>query len=249
MNFSARSCFLLLLWLTISFSVIGQENETLSSELPDPLESAENLRFTDPDSAIALYEAEIEQSLNEQDTLTAIQGLIGLSYLYAHTARYSRSYDGYWEALLLAEQMNNKEAIAAIYSRLGWLYSFYKRRTTAIDYFNLSLQLYKEQAKEDSIDYQVLLNDYYALATLYRKDNETNMARLYLDSCRMMRTLMNKGQGNGAFIKAEYGYILNKEEKYQAALDTLLEVKEVFEREDSSYLVVLYPFLGDVYRS
>ncbi len=248
-SFTTTRYLLLLLGLLIVSSAVGQNRETNSSTLSDPLVSAEDLRFTDPDSAIALYEAEIEKSLVTGDTLTAIQGLIGLSYLYAHNAKYSRSYDGYWEALLLAEQMNDKQAIAAVYNRLGWLYSFYKRRTTAIDYFNLSLKLYKEQAKEDGINYQVLLDDYYALATLYRKDNETTMARLYLDSCRMMRRLMNKGQGNGAFIKAEYGYILNKEEKYQAALDSLLEVKQVFEREDSSYLVILYPFLGDVYRS
>ncbi|MEM9675856.1 MAG: tetratricopeptide repeat protein, partial [Bacteroidota bacterium] len=216
-------------------------------ELPDPLESAENLRFTDPDSAIALYEAEIEKSLSEQDTLTAIQGLIGLSYLYAHTARYSRSYDGYWEALLLAEQLDDQRTIASVYNKLGWLYSFYKRRKKAIDYFNLSLNINKELAQKNEIDNQIVLNDYYALATLYRKENETEMARRYLDSCLMLK--VGDNPDSNPFIKAEYSYILHKEDNNQAALDSLLPVKTFFEQEDSSYLIILYPFLGDVYRS
>ncbi|MEM9834042.1 MAG: hypothetical protein AAF944_25650 [Bacteroidota bacterium] len=237
-------------WLTVAVFITGQASGFQASHPGNPsqyLEQAEQLRFTHPDSAIQLYENGIEYHQSTNDTLSVIRGLIGLSYLYAHNAQYSRSYDGYWEALLLAEQLNDQQAIASVYNRIGWLYSFYKRRNKAIDYFNLSLNINKELAQNNEVDNQVVLDDYYALATLYRKENETEMARRYLDSCLMLG--VGNTPTNNPFIKAEYSYILHKEANNQAALDSLLQIKLFFEQEDSSYLIILYPFLGDVYRS
>ncbi|MDW7691407.1 tetratricopeptide repeat protein [Flammeovirgaceae bacterium SG7u.111] len=225
----------------------GQVPENLSvyeqGDLEKLLSQAESFRLKEPKKAISLFEECKAHYYSKQDTLGVIIVLEKLSNLYANLANYDKSYDGYWEALILAEQLENESAKASIYNGLGWLYSFFGRKKIAEEYFNKAININKKLLQQTPQNRQMLLDNYYAMVTLHRKENELFQARLYLDSCKMLQD-PNSDQ---IFLKAELGYILTKEQKYKEAEEILLEVKASFEQRDSSYLIILYPFLGDVY--
>ncbi len=210
------------------------------------LEQADAIKFSYPDSAISMYQYSISESIKLKDSLTWIQSLIGLSNLYAHNGHFGHSYDGYWEALGIAEKIDDDLSKVNIYNGLGWLYSFYERDNLSNDYFNKALEITKANGK---ISPKVLVDNYYAIATLARKRNEYEKARAYLDSCLITKELHpDLLQEGNAFIDAEYGYIYYEDEEYEAALKTLLPLNKYFTEKQHSYLVIFHYFIGNIYQ-
>ena len=233
--------------LAICYSLLsfGQQDD---QEYFDQLINKSSLEiFTNPEKAIDDYQKGIEKFSQLSDTLKVIELTCDMAQLYAQIADYSSSYDGYWESLILAEQMGNEEAKATVFNGLGWLYSFYKRNESAVHYFNESLAINKKNSDESPVKFQNIIDDYYALATLHRKDDNLPMARTYIDSCQNMLYGPLDNESNRSFILAEKGYLSYKENKLDQALQELKSAKVFFEQYDSSYLIILYPFLGDIY--
>lgn len=212
------------------------------------LEKANELKFQNSDSSILLFKLSFDQNMQNGDTLEAIQSLVDLSDLYAHNANFGLAYDGYWEALSLADQLDHSGARAQVFTGLGWLYSLYKRDSDAIKYFTQSIQINKIRIKEMNINKQILLPDYYAMAILFRKEEAYSTAKLYLDSCRLVQNLSERQENSNAFISAERGYLLCEEGQYQKALDILLPLESYFELTRHDYFVIYHSFLGKTYR-
>ncbi|MFY0598191.1 MAG: tetratricopeptide repeat protein [Cyclobacteriaceae bacterium] len=236
----------------MSFPSQGQNADIIS--LTPGSASSQNavnqIKFLYPDSAMSLYQIKIDSSLRAYDTITAIQAIVDKAYLNGHLSNYTKSYDGYWEALLLAENIKNPGVKGSIYNGLGWLYSLYGRYSDAIQYFNYSLRIFESEGGIEK-HAQSLRDNYYALATLYRKKENIDTAMIYLDSCRSIIERQGLGLdiGNNQFLKAEIGYLLFKKGDLEAALKELEEAKLYFEAQDRSYLIILYSFLGKVYQS
>ncbi|WP_109673431.1 hypothetical protein [Dyadobacter jejuensis] len=201
------------------------------------------------DSTIQVLSAGITSSLKDQDTTKAISQMVILSDIYANNAMFGKSYDGYWSALLLADQSRDLPSKSLIYHGLGWLYSLYLRENLAIEYFNRSLQINKQFADSGQAPKTILLRDYYSLVTLHRKLNHIDIARQYLDSCRMIKDAPSTQPKRNAFHDAEEGYLLFLENKPTESLALLNETKLYFEKNQDSYLAILYSFLGDIYQS
>lgn len=205
--------------------------------------------FVDPENTIEQYEEGIARFMEVGDTLKVIRIMVNLADLHAQIADYSASYDQYWDALIIAEKYGNEEAKAAVYSGLGWLYSFYQRKEISVRYFNQSLNIKRKNQNNSPTINQQILSDYYALATLYRKYGDLKLANQYLDSCARMLKGSLDSETNRAFLKAERGYVLYKANKIDQSLQELNESRQYFESYDSSYLIIMYPFLGDIYKS
>ncbi|RED95237.1 tetratricopeptide repeat protein [Marinoscillum furvescens] len=197
------------------------------------------------DSTLAALDERAQHYLDARDTLQAVKGLSDAAYARAHMAKYSQSYDMYWEALLLAEAADCPLCEAIVYRGLGWLYSFYGKSSMSASYFKRGIHLYKTALNEpDKI--QILLDNYYALATIYRRNNQLDVASQYLDSCSAI--INSLPDGHPRWIEAERGYILYKRGDVQAALDKLNVVEGYFTEFDPSYLIILYPFLGEIHK-
>ncbi|MFY0653504.1 MAG: tetratricopeptide repeat protein [Cyclobacteriaceae bacterium] len=221
-------------------------NTVTKSDIYTPM--ANELKFFNSDSAIILYTQGISLNLTQGDTLKAVHSLISLSELHAHNAEFGLAYDRYWEALLLADKIDNDGARAAVYSGLGWLYSFYAREELAAEYFNKSLRLLKNQIKENFVDRQVLMNNYFALVTLYRKNKNIALSKQYVDSCRMIKLNSMQNQ-TPTFLDVEIAYLTYYEGKPEEALEILNRLKAHFEKQHFAYSVILYSFYGDIYKS
>ncbi|MBB3696954.1 hypothetical protein KMW28_22080 [Flammeovirga yaeyamensis] len=209
-------------------------------------EEAEKIKFVFPDSATSLYQYSISEAIKSKDSLQWIKSLTGLAYLYAHNGEFGNAYDGYWEALGIADEFNDDLSRVNIYNGLGWLYSFYERTELSYDYFNKAITILKVNKELPRF---ILIDNYFAIATTARKEGEYDMARNYLDSCKHVKqTTPELVDDNNNFINAEYGYILYGEEEYEEALKVLLPLDTFFTTKQHSYLVIYHYFLGNVYK-
>ncbi|KXX66654.1 hypothetical protein AVL50_30910 [Flammeovirga sp. SJP92] len=211
-------------------------------------EEAEMLKFLQPDSAISLYQYAISESIKSKDSVFWVKSLTSLSYLYAHNGNFGHAYDGYWNALSLANQLEDDLLRVHIYNGLGWLYSFYERNKLSNEYFDQAISICKNN---ESIDQYILVDNYYAKATIARKSGDIEQARAYLDTCILQKNSIieaTEERNDNSFIEAEYGYLLYEDEEYDKALDRLLPLDEFFTRYQHSYLVIFHYFIGNIYQ-
>ncbi|WP_298474305.1 tetratricopeptide repeat protein [uncultured Maribacter sp.] len=211
------------------------------------IDKAEALATQNPNSAIYYLKKGIEQYTKEKDTLNLINSLCGLSTLYEHILDYGNAYDGYWEALILADLSNDAISKAKIYQELGWLYNFYRREDEALRHFNMSLKLKKKLQQEGKIVLQYLLSDYFAFVNLYRINKNQKMAEVYLDSCRLTMSKITPKENN-FYVVAELGYFEAVNGKYESALSKLQKANTFFEINKPSYLTIVNFLFGETYR-
>ncbi|WP_303316261.1 hypothetical protein Q4Q34_12245 [Flavivirga abyssicola] len=234
--------FLNVLFVFLSFfNGYAQSFETLTNE--QIKEKALKLKFINPDSAVYFFDKGYQKNLKSKDTLQAIDFLIELSSVYAHTVNYVKSYDGYWEALLLADMSKDSISKPKIYEGLGWLYSFYKRDSESLKYINLALKLNKELSKNNKDVDSEILSNYFSLLNFYRVREDYKMAKIYLDSCYQVKTKWRKN----FYLEVESGYLDAIDGNYDQAIRKIKEAKSFFEISDRSYLMIVHALLGDIY--
>lgn len=210
------------------------------------LERANELRFKNQDSAFYYLNEGYKISLDRKDTLNAINFLNDLSQLHAHNINYEKAYDGYWEALLLAEKTNDSIAKADVYLGLGWLYTLYKRNQEALKYFDRSLEIRKKMVKNNKLNIGFLIENYFSIASFYRVNKQYEKAKTYLDSI----SLLNKNNviEEDYYSTSELGYLAVLDNEVDTGLGYLDKAAEYFEANEPSYLVVIYALYGNVYR-
>ncbi|MFY0600011.1 MAG: tetratricopeptide repeat protein [Cyclobacteriaceae bacterium] len=198
-----------------------------------------------------LLQARIDSSITKKDTLAAISALLDLSHLYTDQGDYSKSYDGFWEVLRLAELKNSDISKALSFYGLGWLYDLYGQTQKASEYFNLSLNICTkiEPANDNDQVCQLILNNYYGLANQFRKLNDVKQASIYLDSCKNLPVYCDLHSNDNIFIMAEEAYLMFLSGNNEEARKLLHTLTPIFQVEDPSYLIILYPFLGKIYNS
>ncbi len=205
---------------------------------------AESLKATNVNSAIDFYKKSIHLHKEQKDTANLVNSLYELSNLYAHNLDYGSSYDGYWEALFLADNSKNDPARAKLYQALGWLYLFYRRDNEAKDYFNLSLRLKDKMIDKKVIDSTNVLTDYYALITLFRTNGENKMVRKYLDSSSLIK---KQFKIKSSYLDAEEGYQDAIDGNFEMALLRLNKSRNEFIIENPSYLIIIDYLIGQVH--
>ncbi|TVZ10382.1 tetratricopeptide repeat protein [Cellulophaga sp. RHA_52] len=213
----------------------------------DFLKLARELAHKKPDSSAYYFNQEIELDLKNKDTVSAIKTLKELSILYSHNLNYSKSYDGYWKALLLADKIKHNELTADIYQEIGWLYSFYKRDEKALEYFNKSIKLRKKQFAKNESNAHFIASDYFSIVNLYRGNKNYKKAAQYLDSCVYYQAKLSP-KITSYYIIAEQAYLDAVNGNYNLAINKLNKCKEHFKHTDKTYLSVIHSLTADVYK-
>ncbi len=243
---------LFLLILTIFFLkhnafAINVDQDSLLIAANKAYQKAKKLKFKKPDSAFYLLNTSYKELLKYGDSIKAAESLIELGYIYGSNAKYEDSYDAYWKALLLADQMKNDKLKASIYIKIGRLYSFYKRKDVAITYLKNSLTLNKKLVKEKVIDKSALVSNYYFLSATYREINNPELAKTYLDSCFMY---FSKSQEIPfERLQFEKAIILSQENKHEESIEIMKRIESWFKENEPAYLVLVYAYWGDVYKN
>lgn len=200
------------------------------------------------DSAIYYLNKGIDHYSKEKDTINLINTLCHLSELYDNVLDYGKSYDGYWDALLLADLSNDDISKARVYQELGWLYNSYRREEESLRYFNRSLKLKKKLVEQNKISRSYLLSNYFAIVNCYRVNNDFAMTKVYIDSCQVVLNDMGTSE-KSYYIESEKAYyraVVHRD--YDEAHSLLNESKNFFQTTDPSYLPVIYFLIGEVHR-
>ncbi len=212
------------------------------------IDKANLLTAKNLDSAIYYLKDGINHYSIEKDTTNLINSLCQLSALYDNVLDYGKSYDGYWDALILADMSNDSISKARIYQELGWLYNSYRREDESLHYFNLSLKLKKKLLQENKIGVDYLISNYFAIVNCYRINNDLIMSKVYLDSCNQYLKKL-KPYRESYYVESEEAYynaVIGG--NYNASLNKLNEAKIFFQKENPSYQTVINFLIGEVHR-
>jgi len=239
---SSSDALTILLFLTVGFNTFAVSQEGLKNSNHKIGDDRLQLKYSD--SVIKNRKRDIILYKQKKDTLNIINSLFELSEHYAHIVDYGNSYDGYWEALILADKSNDIYSKSRIYQALGWLYLFYRRDKEALKHFNLSIKLKKELIEQDKLHIAYLSSDYFALVNLHRTNNDILNATKYLDSCNNIQKIVNE---KNYYIEAEAGYLNAYKKNYEKALSNLKNSEEHFKTNNPWYLVIINYLYAKVY--
>ncbi len=209
------------------------------------IDKANQLTAKKLDSAIYYLKAGIDFYSQQKDTINLINNLCHLSAVYDNVLDYGKSYDGYWEALILADLSNDDISKSRIYQELGWLYTAYRKEEESLRYFNMSLKLKNQLLNEKKISRDYLVSNYFAIVNCYRVNHNYMMAKTYLDSCELSLKKIDANE-KSYYVETEKGYLAAVEGNYEKALNTLNESKTFFEKDSPSYLTIVYFLIGEV---
>ncbi|GAA0881172.1 hypothetical protein GCM10009119_41420 [Algoriphagus jejuensis] len=183
------------------------------------------------------------QKLEKGDTLGAIRDLNALSSLYTNRVDYAKSYDGYWQALLLADKIGDEGSKADSYKGLAILYSLFERREEALNYYLQSLSVSKDLLAKGELDSLALRENYYPLAVHFKYQGDFDQAKAYLDSCESIQA----HKTNSLFTQAERAHILGLEGDPKKAGERLILIESPIKKFQPDYLVIFYNYLADIY--
>lgn len=206
---------------------------------------SENILEGKSDSLISGLEKGIGNSLLHKDTLSAIQQMNRLARVQTNRVNFSRAYNEYWRAVLLAQQTGDKASLADSYNGLAILYSLFERREKALEYYKKSLAINKTLIEKGKRMPPYLVENYFALAIHYRYERAPLVASAYLDSC--IAVTQNQDY-DLKMIQAERAYLLSLKKKYSEAEILLMNMEKSLSEDIPSYMVIFCSLTGEMYQ-
>ncbi|MGY6649799.1 hypothetical protein [Wenyingzhuangia sp. IMCC45574] len=236
-------CYFLLMYCFFSTQWFYSQNHDINTLLNKGIK----YKYSQPNLAIRSLTECYQHSIHQKDTLIAIESLMQLANIYSHNVNYTKAYDNYWKALLLAENQKDQLQKARINQELGWLYSFYHRDNEALKHFSYSLKISKDLYAKKEAPIEYVSSDYFSFTNFYRRRGNLPMFEKYLDSLMYSQSISDV-KGKNYYMEGEFAYHLASKHQFKKALHKLDSVKQFFEQYDKSYLVVVYHLLGDTYK-
>lgn len=181
--------------------------------------------------------------IKSKDTIVVIDALLKESDTNKNKGLYALAYEDLWKAMMLANAMNDVEKLASIHEELGVLYGIYGKLNKAIYHKKKALEYVKKSKLKNKDANNNLGGTYYSLAVQYRKTKEYDKSLAYLDSCYNL----DKQKKENPYVLAEKGKIYSLQSQLNKAEPLLLKAKEIFEKSNKNYIIIIYSFLGDLY--
>lgn len=228
--------------------------EGIEAKISDPynidsvFEKANQLRYQQPEEAIILLENFYKNSLQKKDTTIAIETYLELANIYGHQANYKVAYDKLWAALFLADAARMEQLKAKIHLSIGRYYSFYKRRSEALKYFDASTAIKRKLIEKGKLTNADLVVNFYNYCATFRELNEPQLAQAYLDSCFLFFH-PSISLPNMVYLKFERANLFRVNQQYDQALDLYKELIPWMESNAPAYQVLLFSYLGDAYKN
>lgn len=237
-----KKIVLFFLILIVQESFLGQSK--IDSEAY--FKKAAILKSTQPDSAIYYFNKSHELYLKSNDTVNAVQALFEKAFVFENTARYAKSYDALWKAMLLLDNVDNESIKSVIYHRLGRIYSYYKREDQSRLYLLKSLETQKKVIEALSSDKANLTPYYYSIAATYRELNKPDLGKKYLDTAYIYFKA-NESNIAKPFLDFEKAIYLSKKSRGEEAVKIMEAIYPWFIKNRASYGVLFYKYWGDIH--
>ncbi len=208
-------------------------------------EKAMKVRLEYPDSAIQLFNKSYKIFIKQKDTIKAIYNILNESEVYENNAKYAKSYEILWKAVIMLDATDKESLKSVLYHRLGRIFSYHKREKESVEYLKKALNIQRSIMKKSNLSKVTLVPYYYSLVSTYRELNNDELTRSYLDSCYMYydekKSLVAK-----AFIDFENACQLIKTDS-KKALELFEGLYPWFVKNSPTYLVLFNKYKGDAY--
>ncbi len=225
----------------LSWTSLGQNSSTKNN--------IQHLTHNQIGETIFDLKQKYEQQISQKDTLSALYTLNQLGQVYSQQAQYANASNYLWEALILADAIQDLNAIATIHEDIGWLYCFYLRKDEAFKYYNSTISIRKKLVRKKEISSKEMVSAYYNMVILHRELGEYENCKSYLDSCyQIMYASADKDLKVNNYILTEQALLNINTKKYEEGINQIHQVLPWFEEKAPSYLIVLFKELGDAYQ-
>ncbi|MBN7813371.1 tetratricopeptide repeat protein [Algoriphagus sp. H41] len=238
-----RLGLVLSLFLILAESHARQDLLKLHDIDPEASYFEDSLLARQSDRELQPLRESLRQKMAKGDTLGAIRDLNSLSSIYTNRVDYAKSYDGYWQALLLADRIGDDRAKALSYNGLAILYSLFDRREEALQHYQLSLSINKALVESGQLDSIALRESYFPLAVHFKYEGDFERANAYLDSCENIRSPQN----NSLFTQSERSHVLGLAGRPEDGKKALSKLERSISEAHPEYLPVYFNYLGDMY--
>jgi len=198
------------------------------------------------DSAIVLFKQLFVTFENQKDTSNIIKCHVGIADARKTKGQYGLAYDHLWDALFLAEDIQDSLEMIDIYYDLGTLYNIYGKTEQAEYHFSTALSLAKRQISLHKFPEDALSGIYYSIAITKRSMEKYQIALNYLDSCEMVKINKAPSNYNTPYTDAERGIIYMNLGQEERAKNLLEKAHKHFVLKGSNYAIITGLNLGDV---
>ncbi len=236
-----RGVFSLFLILLSNFNELYSQDK----KADEIYERAMKIRLENPDSAIYLFNKSYKKFMQEKDTVKAIYSILNESEVYENNAKYAKSYEILWQAVIMLDNSKRESLKSVLYHRLGRIFSYHKREKESVEYLNKALNIQKDIMKKNNSSKVVLVPYYYSLVSTYRELDNDKLTKAYLDSCYMY---YNEKESLVAkpFIDFEKACQFIKTDSKEA-ISLFDELYPWFKSNYPTYLVLFNKYKGDAY--
>lgn len=198
----AKAYSFLFFFLLIYAHTFGQVIQETDSARYYYFKISKPTNFSDFKKASTFFEKKVRSSLDNQDTLKAIQNLRLIAYGQTEYGFLNDSEQTAVYALRLAEHVSSKKSSSlylGLYNQLGMIYRRLQDYDTALSYYNKALIF--SQSKKDSIN---LLNN---KATIYKDLEQYGLAKESLEKTLNILPKEDYNKQQYARVLANLGYV------------------------------------------
>lgn len=137
----------------------------------------------------------------KRDTANYLICINYLSDIEHRKGHFNKAFDLIWEALPLAESIENKKPLYKFHQMLGILYSAFGKDSIALAQTKKGLKIALEHVENMGQNQNAVISSYLDVAVQYVSMEEYDKSIIYLDSCY----LVNNGEKRLYFVDGAYG--------------------------------------------
>lgn len=178
-------CFKIIWLLCFSYFL-----DSYAQEMPDSLYALKRfnrerykMAQEDTQQAYVYFKKGASHFLSKGDTVNHLNCIAHLSDIEHRRGRFNEAFDILWEALPMADRIDNKLPLLEIHQMLGILYQVYGKDKIALQHTLQGLEIAKEYTQKDTSINARLTSCYLDVAIQLAAMKKYDSAITYLDSC------------------------------------------------------------------
>lgn len=244
-GFEMKKHFILLLGVLIKLTLFSQNIDSLKSLIKPNIPDTEKCNllikigriyyFNSGQLDTSLFYLQQAKDLSKKTSSIKHQiiSLLSNGMVVREKGVYEIATEDYFEALKLAEQINNSNYIANAYSGLAIVYSVKKETSTAREYYNKVIDIYSKNNQTEKLG---AINNNIGLS--YMTDNNMKMALKYF--LKALSIQKNNQDDIGIATASEnIGLVYDNFKDYDLALNYYVQALKIWKARNDPYSIAI----------
>jgi tetratricopeptide (TPR) repeat protein len=240
-NIYLKFYFLFLIFIVSTSTTIAQANNNALQSIWENAQIADTSRFhaihqyyekntlSQPDSVIKVTDFHFELAYKKTNNGEKIKALRERSYAYFLKDKATKAEEILKEAIQIQSTLNDKVALARLYTNLASIYRAQSKFVETIRYYNDGLKIFEEN-KEEKNEAAVLGN----LGLVYFDIKNYEIASDYFEKSMKIYTKLNL-QDRIGYISLYIGGSDYEKGNYQSSIEQVEKALKIFEENNNMY--------------